>query len=66
LGGQQNFTSASTTANSSRFVTTMMDVNLGARYFVSGGLTFQRGTMMNYDQWFTMLGYRFDNRSSHR
>ncbi len=66
LGGQQNFTSSSTSDNSSRFVTSMMDMNLGARYFVSGGLTLQRGTMMSYDQWFTMLGYRFDNRRSHR
>ena len=66
LGGQQNFTSSATSNNSSRFVTSMMDINLGARYFVSGGLTLQRGNMMNYDQWFTMLGYRFDNRSNHR
>jgi hypothetical protein len=66
LGGQQNFTSSSTSDNSSRFVTSMMDVNLGARYFVSGGLTLQRGTTMSYDQWFTMLGYRFDNRRNHR
>ncbi len=66
LGGQQNFTSSSTSDNSSRFVTSMMDMNLGARYFVSGGLTLQRGTTMSYDQWFTMLGYRFDNRKSHR
>jgi len=66
LGGQQTFTSSATSDNSSRFVTSMMDINLGARYFVSGGLTLQRGNMMNYDQWFTMLGYRFDNRSNHR
>ncbi|MGC2324526.1 MAG: AMIN domain-containing protein [Terriglobales bacterium] len=65
LGGQQNFTSTATTDNSSHFLTSMMDVNLGARYFVSGGLTLQRGSM-NYDQWFTMLGYRFDNRSNLR
>lgn len=66
LGGQQSFVSSATSNNRSRFVTTMMDVNLGARYFISGGLTVQRGTMMNYDQWFTMLGYRFDNRNNHR
>ena len=66
LGGQQNFTSPVTSANRSRFLTSMVDMNLGARYFVSGGLTFQRGNMMNYDQWFTMLGYRFDNRRNHR
>ena len=66
LGGQQNFTSTATSNNRSRFLTSMVDMNLGARYFVSGGLTFQRGNMMNYDQWFTMLGYRFDNRSNHR
>ncbi|MFI5110365.1 MAG: AMIN domain-containing protein [Terriglobales bacterium] len=66
LGGQQTFTSSATSDNRSRFVTSMIDMNLGARYFVSGGLTLQRGNMMNYDQWFTMLGYRFDNRSNHR
>jgi hypothetical protein len=66
LGGQQNFISSFTSDNSSRFVTSMMDMNLGARYFVSGGLTLQRGTTMSYDQWFTMLGYRFDNRRNHR
>ena len=66
LGGQQSFVSSATSNNRSRFVTSMMDVNLGARYFISGGLTVQRGNLMNYDQWFTMLGYRFDNRNNHR
>jgi hypothetical protein len=65
LGGQQNFTSSLSSENSSYFLTSMVDMNLGARYFLSGGLTLQRGSM-NYDQWFSMLGYRFDNRSTHR
>lgn len=69
LGGQQAFASNSVSAFSSntrsRFITSQVDMDVGARYFLSGGITVQRGGFMNYDQWFTTLGYRFDNRNSH-
>ena len=52
-------------ANSnSYFFNTMFDTNLGSRYFVQTMFTMQRGGTMEYNQWTTTLGYRFDNRAS--
>lgn len=62
LAGQQNFSSALTSANRSRFVNGMLEFNLGRHYFVQAGGTVSRGNEMNYDQWLFTFGYRFDNR----
>lgn len=65
-GGRQRFSSPLTTDNGSAFVNSLLDVNLGSNYFMEGGFTFQRGTSQEYEQWFTTIGYRFDNRGRKR
>jgi hypothetical protein len=66
-GGRYLYTSSLATANSgSYFVNMMFDTNLGSRYFLQSAFTTQRGGAMNYNQWTTTLGYRFDNRASSR
>lgn len=62
-GGRQRFSSALTTDNGSMFVNTLLDVNIGSNYFMESGVTFQRGASQDYEQWFTTVGYRFDNRA---
>ncbi len=63
LAGQQSFDTLSAINESSKFVTSTLNVDLGARFFLNGGATIQRGALQNYDQYFVGLGYRFDNRS---
>jgi hypothetical protein len=65
-GGTQTFLSPLTSNSRSKFVTTNMDVNLGRHYFVQGAFTVEQGEVMNYQQWFTTLGYRFDTREKKR
>lgn len=60
--GSQVFVSALTKDNGSRFVNSHLDVNVGSRYFLEGGLTLQRGAWQDYTQWYGSIGYRFDNR----
>jgi hypothetical protein len=62
LAGQQNFTSALTTANRSRFITTTWEKTLGPHYYVQGNFTINRGEI-NYQQWLFSIGYRFDNKA---
>jgi hypothetical protein len=62
LAGKQSFNTLSAINESSKFVTSTLNVDLGARFFLNGGGTIQRGALQNYDQWFMGLGYRFDNR----
>jgi hypothetical protein len=63
LAGQQSFATLSAINESSKFVTSTVNVDLGARFFLNGGGTIQRGALQNYEQWFMGLGYRFDNRN---
>jgi hypothetical protein len=59
--------SSSVAANSnSKFVNLLFDTNLGPSLFLASMLTIQRGGSLNYNQWTTTLGYRFDNRASSR
>ena len=62
LGGQQNFTSSYSSNSNSKFVTSNLEMNMGAHYFIQGGFTVSRGVVQNYDQWLFSLGYRFDTR----
>ena len=56
---------SSLAANStSNFVNLIFDTNLGSRLFVESMFTAQRGGTLDYNQWTTTLGYRFDNRAS--
>jgi len=59
--------SSSLAANStSNFVNMIFDTNLGSRLFVESMFTAQRGGSLNYNQWTTTLGLRFDNRAASR
>jgi hypothetical protein len=66
LGGDQSITSALAGNQGARFLTTSVDTSLGAKFFLQGGLTFYRGQLQNYNQWFTTFGYRFDTKSKQR
>ncbi len=65
-GGTQTFLSPLTNNSRSRFAMTNMDVNLGRHYFLQGAFTVEQGEVMNYQQWFTTLGYRFDTKGAGR
>ena len=62
LAGQQDFSSAVTTANRSRFLTTTWETTLGPHYYIQGNFTINRG-QMNYAQYMFSMGYRFDNKT---
>ena len=66
LGGDQSITSALAGNQGARFLTTSVDTSLGAKFFLQGGLTFYRGQLQNYNQWFTTFGYRFDTKGKQR
>lgn len=60
--GSQTFVSPLTSDTGSRFVNTRGDFNFGRNYFMELGFTAQRGGAYDYNQWFSVMGYRFDNR----
>ncbi len=60
--GSQTFASPLTSDTGSRFVNTRGDFNFGGNYFMELGFTAQRGGAYDYNQWFSVMGYRFDNR----
>jgi AMIN domain len=62
LGGKQDFVSTYSNNSDSKFVTSNLEMNVGAHYFLQGGFTVSRGVVQNYDQWLFTLGYRFDTR----
>ncbi len=45
--------------NSSNFYNANVDWTIGSRYFVSGNFSVYRGTVLNYQQWSMIFGYRF-------
>ena len=64
--GKYAYNSPIAATSSSKFVNLMVDSDLGARLFVESMYTAQRGGSMDYNQWTTTLGYRFDNRAATR
>ncbi len=64
--GRYSYTSPIAASSSSSFVNLMADTDLGARLFLESMYTLQRGGSMDYNQWTSTLGYRFDNRSASR
>ncbi|HKV25232.1 MAG TPA: AMIN domain-containing protein [Candidatus Acidoferrum sp.] len=62
LAGDQVFTSTLAGNQNARFLTTNLNTNLGAMFFMQGGITLYRGQLQNYNQWDVILGYRFDNK----
>jgi hypothetical protein len=66
-GGTLRSYNSSVAANSnSKFANVMFDSNLGSGFFVESMFTVQRGGSLNYNQWTTTVGYRFDNRAATR
>jgi hypothetical protein len=64
--GRYAYNSSVASNSSSNFLNFLVDCNLGAKLFLESMFTVQRGGTLNYDQWTTTLGYRFDNRKSSR
>ncbi len=60
--GKQAYTSGVTKDSGSSFINCFVDTTFGIRYFLEGGFTMQRGALQNYNQIYTTIGYRFDNR----
>ena len=61
--GRYAYDSSLAATSNSYFANILWDANLGAKFFIEGDFTTQRGGTTNYNQWTTVLGYRFDNRS---
>jgi hypothetical protein len=64
--GKYSYTSNVAANSDSSFINFVFDSNLGARLFVESMFTMQRGGTLNYNQWTSTLGYRFDNRATRR
>jgi hypothetical protein len=62
LAGDQQYASSLTSSDHNRFINGSVETNLGANYFLQGGLTINRGQVQKYDQWYMTFGYRFDSR----
>jgi hypothetical protein len=58
--GNQSLESPYTRNSESNFIASSMDVNLGKHSFLQTGYTFVNGSGMNYRQWYTSWGFRFD------
>jgi hypothetical protein len=65
-GGTQSFASSLSSDRGEYFANLLFDTNLGARYFLEGSYTTQRGGAQEYNQYTATFGYRFDNRSRER
>jgi hypothetical protein len=65
-GGTYVYNSSLAANSNSYFINFLFDTNLGSRYFLQSGFTTQRGGTINYNQWTSTLGYRFDNRAAVR
>jgi hypothetical protein len=57
--GFQNFNSPLTKTTQTHFLNTDIDWSVGRLLFFEGGYTWQRGGLMNYDQFRFMVGKRF-------
>lgn len=60
--GKQSFNSSLTRDNGTNFLNSMLELNLGSKYFLDNGFTVQRGSVQSYRQVYLTFGYRFDNR----
>jgi hypothetical protein len=64
--GRYAYTSTQAANSSSNFVNFIFDSNLGAKLFLESMFTAQRGGTLDYNQWTTTIGYRFNNRAATR
>lgn len=62
--GRYAYTSLAAANSGSNFVNLLFDTNLGSKLFVESMFTAQRGGSLDYNQWTTTLGYRFNNRAA--
>ncbi len=60
--GSQDLNSPFTLNQRSTFVNTSIDTNFTRRTFLQSGYTLERGSTLNYRQWYLSLGYRFDEK----
>jgi hypothetical protein len=65
-GGSYIYNSSLASNSNSNFINLLCDTNLGAKFFLESAFTSERGGSLNYNQWTTTFGYRFDNRSKLR
>jgi hypothetical protein len=66
MAGKYDYNSSFATTSNNIFVNAMFDMDLGAKMFFEGAFTTQRGGTQDYNQFTTVLGYRFDNRAAMR
>jgi hypothetical protein len=59
LGGNQRFDSPLTANTNAKFVNATLDWSFRRRYFLEGLYGWYSGNVLNYNQWSTMLGYRW-------
>jgi hypothetical protein len=64
--GEYAYNSSQAATSNSYFVNILSDMNVGAKFFLETAFTAERGGSLNYDQFTTAFGYRFDNRSKMR
>ncbi len=65
LGGRQSLFSPLSKNTSYRTLDTHIDWFPKGRFYLDGGFTRQMGNIQSYSQWYTGIGYRFDNRREH-
>lgn len=61
-GGTQTLTSTFSTNTKSTFITSIVDMSLGPRFFIEGLYSYNMGTGMNYSQMNFTFGYRFGGK----
>lgn len=59
LGGNQRFTTTFTANTNAKFVNATLDWSFARRYFIEGTYGWYNGSAMSYNQWSTMLGFRW-------
>jgi hypothetical protein len=64
--GRYDYNSSLAQTSNSYFGNAILDMDLGARLFFQSMFTAQRGGSIDYNQWTTTVGYRFDNRAAMR
>ncbi len=65
-GGRYAYASPLAATSNSYFINGMVDTNLGSRLFLQSMFTTERGGALDYNQWTTTIGMRFDNRAAQR
>jgi hypothetical protein len=61
MGGEQNFVSTFTSTTNAKFINVTLDYTFARRYFIEGtyGWYNSNASSMSYNQWSTLLGYRW-------